>query len=132
MRNPYLAEEAALFAKNYEVRLNDAKVKLFQAATRFLNEVGSAVLPIWVVEGMKCCIEKGDVVSLGLSLRHEASLFAQSDSSKYWPLVDNLLFFHDAIGTHWKYLSLERRLQYLVWVEEFLNEQDGAKALVAA
>jgi hypothetical protein len=133
MPNPFLIQDVELFKKDYEARIASAKEGLSKVASKFLCGFGAAVLPPQVVAELKQYVERGDMAGLGLLLRHNASSFSTiNESDVYWPLVDSLIFFTDSLKTNWPYMTLSKRVRYLSWVEEFLNDQAGVTSPAAA
>lgn len=116
-------QEAKVFAEANESRIAAIRGRLVDAAAAFMRTPIASQLPAMVARKASVCIANHDPALFGAWLRQApVGSPGTQERSMYWSLVDACIFFGDAIGTHWKYLSQEGRSQYLSWVEIFLEE----------
>lgn len=116
-------QEAKAFAEANESRIAAIRGRLMDAGAAFMRTSIASQLPAMVARKANECLEKHDPAMFGSWLRQApVGSPGTHERGMYWSLVDACIFFGDAIGTRWAYLTQEGRSQYLAWVEMFLEE----------
>lgn len=108
--------EANSFKQANQGNIEKAREAIMAACRRFLQGPALAVLSNDEVRRAYHAIGEGNLQAFFQQIRPQAHRFANTNHSVcYWGLVDAMGFLQDATGTHWPYMTGERRLQLLTW-----------------
>lgn len=109
--------QAALeFVQNRQQQVRSLEVSLIEMAMHLLDTADIKVLSASELELARSMCRDGHLKEIFTLLRSHAACFAVSgDSRVYWYWIDGAGFLFDAVGTHWQYMTTERRSISLEW-----------------
>ncbi len=108
--------QAEIFAAKHAAEIQVATAVVLECVRLFLNGTARGIIDPKKRSAAMAAVEHCNIVSLMLCLRPEAAKFVEANQSDaYWALIDAMNCLMDATGTHWPYITMERRSTYLSW-----------------
>lgn len=121
----HLQHQANVFANENAERIARITDVLLGASSSFMDKVGQKNLPDDVCHALLAYLGEKDLLRFQRLMRqHQAAESGSIARAAYWHLNDAISFLEDALGTHWRYLSMEGRDRSLVFVEQTIQDFD--------
>lgn len=119
----HIEHQAEFFAKNNEEKIKCARDLIAKAAVAMQNAIRSTELvktPV-LMESIGE-MTKGNFDSINVLRAQAVELCSVLRNGIFWDFIDAVNFYHDSLGTNWRYLSMDCRDRYLGWSIEKCND----------
>lgn len=92
---------------------------VLEAAQRFLDGIAKNLIPEEINVEARVALRRADLADYVHLIRKYATAFVGAKiSTQYWSMIDACNFYMDATTSRWRYITMERRNQNLIWAEE--------------
>jgi hypothetical protein len=118
-----IEHQAEFFAKNNEEKIKCARDLIAKVAVAMQNAIQSTEL-VKTPGLMESIVEmtKGNFDSINFVRNQAVELCSVLRNGIFWDFIDAVNFYHDCLGTNWRYLSMDCRARYLGWSMEKCND----------
>lgn len=118
-----IEHQANIFNKDNEEKIKSARDLIAKVAVIVHDVIQSTELA--KTPGlMESIVEmtKGNFDSINFVRNQAVELCSVLRNGIFWDFITAVDFYHDSLGTHWRYLSMDCRARYLGWSMEKCND----------